>query len=145
MKSLRRTLLELFTEGGLEIRTLSPGPAADSSGAQPAVLARTIIQADGDTIHFLSSEALRQPELVRAHLNKMKEEINSFGALKSILDHSKTWVSAASTLLAIHQTYQRNPMGIAAAAAIFVGAYCLMPALMSLVRFMIRRRLRRTQ
>ena len=88
---------EMFRAGGVAIES----PADQPSGSP--VDARTIIQPDGDVVHFLGARCLRDQAIRRAHLDKVESWYSSsataVGSVRSAWRAAVALVSGALGLL----------------------------------------------
>lgn len=69
---------------------LGKGYAVETRGGEPEgpLLLRTFIQGDGDAIVQVSREALRQPEVCRAHLDRVAELGAAIGRFRRTVNWS---------------------------------------------------------
>jgi hypothetical protein len=79
-------LVELYSEGCIEVCTPYDTNSDDCPEAAPLLLARTVIQPDADVIMYISETILTQPDIWQAHLEKVKGKINSIRKLRTFLN-----------------------------------------------------------
>jgi hypothetical protein len=89
-------LKQLFAEGGLEIRTPQQVGIAPGGEDNQPLLARTIIQPDGDVITFVSDAALYEEELWKAHVERITENIRQIRLIRMSPAFSVTFISIVS-------------------------------------------------
>ena len=94
---VKRLAGEMFTAGGVAIES----PADQPSGS--LVDARTIIQPDGDVVHFLGARCLRDEAIRRAHLDKVetwyRTSAAAVGSVRSAWRAAVAFASGALGLL----------------------------------------------
>jgi hypothetical protein len=94
---VRRLVKEMFEHGGATIE--SPADQADGS----LVDARTVIQPDGDVVHFVGDGCLRNEGIRTAHVEKVAawyaSSATAFGSIRSAWRAAVALVSGALGLL----------------------------------------------
>jgi hypothetical protein len=98
LRQVRRVAEEMFQAGGAVIET----PAAQGDG--DPVSARTVIQPDGDVLHFVDRKAIGNRPLLAAHAEVVdawyRRSSAAFGAVQSMLGAAGRMLATAVGIVA---------------------------------------------
>lgn len=101
-KDAYNTLVKLYFEGGIEVCT-ADGPVTENDGqdVHRPLLARTVVQPDGDVLMVVSPEILARPDVWQGHMEKLVEKIGAIHRFRGFLK----WVRVLSPLFLSGSAY----------------------------------------
>jgi len=101
LRDAYETVVKLYFEGGIEVCTPDDASAEKDRENNRSLLARTVLQPDGDVLMYVSQEILARPGMWQAHMEKIRGKIDSISRFRMFLK----WIRLLSPVLLVWGGY----------------------------------------
>ena len=101
LRDAYETVVKLYLDGCIEVCTPDDSSAEKDRENNRSLLARTVLQPDGDVLMYVSQEILARPGIWQAHMEKIRGKIDSISRFRMFLK----WIRLLSPVFLVWGGY----------------------------------------